>query len=312
MSTFDASLFADVADALGISSPAIVEKDYYAVQLLVELSALSFEGYALVFSGGTCLAKAYQATYRMSEDVDIKMVPSPEILALSNNQQRQRRREVYHAICKLIESSAYFQLIEPAKKRSEGRYQQFLIQYPRHHRSIDALRPHLQLDITESKLLEPSVEKPIRSLYGEVTELENQPLIMSCVTMATTASEKFVSLLRRTAAIDRDRTRVDDETLVRHVYDLHLMGESLPSLESMRNLVEQVIQTDVEQFGRQHEAFRRTPHQELRHGLSLLLKNHHHELRYEKFIGPLVYHPSPARWDEAIQAVSLMSSEWLE
>lgn len=32
MSAFDSTLFSDVADALGISSPVLVEKDYYAVQ----------------------------------------------------------------------------------------------------------------------------------------------------------------------------------------------------------------------------------------------------------------------------------------
>lgn len=37
----DPSLFADVADALGIKNPVIVEKDYYAVQLIKVLSALS-------------------------------------------------------------------------------------------------------------------------------------------------------------------------------------------------------------------------------------------------------------------------------
>lgn len=37
----DTSLFLDVADALRIPEPAIVEKDYYVVQLLKMLSELS-------------------------------------------------------------------------------------------------------------------------------------------------------------------------------------------------------------------------------------------------------------------------------
>jgi len=312
MSKFDASLFSDVADALGISSPAIVEKDYYAVQLLVELNSLSFDGYTLVFSGGTCLAKTHQATHRMSEDVDIKLVALPETLALANNQQRQRRRDIHQGLHRMLEASANFQLVGPAKKRNEGKYQQFLIQYPRQHAGMDALRPHLQLDITESLLFEPSVEKPIRSLYAEMAKLDDEILNMPCVTLASTASEKFVSLLRRTAAVYRDHSRVDDETLVRHVYDLHVIGASLPTLKPLRDLVEQVIRIDVEQFGNQHEAFRRMPHQELRHGLRLLIENTQHKARYEKFIGPLVYHPSPASWDEAIATVSTMSAEWLE
>ena len=68
IASLDPTLFSDTADALGISSPAIVEKDYFAVQLLRELKALSLTEYQLVFSGGTCLAKAYQNIYRMSEE----------------------------------------------------------------------------------------------------------------------------------------------------------------------------------------------------------------------------------------------------
>ncbi len=55
MSTIDSSLFLDIADALRISSPAIVEKDYWATLLLKEISQLTPEDFQLVFSGGTCL-----------------------------------------------------------------------------------------------------------------------------------------------------------------------------------------------------------------------------------------------------------------
>lgn len=87
MKTVDTSLFLDIADALGISSPAIVEKDYWATQLLKKISELTPKGYQLVLSGGTCLAKAHQNTFRMSEDIDIQMIPHPETAALANNQQ---------------------------------------------------------------------------------------------------------------------------------------------------------------------------------------------------------------------------------
>ena len=70
----DPGLFPDVADALGIDSPAIVEKDVYAVQLLSLLSHLRSETFELVFAGGTSLAKAHRNIFRMSEDIDIKLV----------------------------------------------------------------------------------------------------------------------------------------------------------------------------------------------------------------------------------------------
>jgi len=135
-------LFTDVADVLSISNPVIVEKDYYAVLLLKELSSLHCDDYQLVFAGGTCLTKIHQNTYRMSEDIDIKLVASNEALGKSHNLQRQNRKIIHQRIVSMLESSPLFQLVE-TKKRNEGKFQQFLIQYPRHHDLVDALRPHI-------------------------------------------------------------------------------------------------------------------------------------------------------------------------
>ena len=76
---FDSSLFVDVADALGLGNAAVVEKDYYVVQLLQQIAVLELPYHQIVFSGGTALAKSAVKTFRMSEDTDfglaIKMWP---------------------------------------------------------------------------------------------------------------------------------------------------------------------------------------------------------------------------------------------
>ncbi|WP_212668864.1 nucleotidyl transferase AbiEii/AbiGii toxin family protein [Pseudoalteromonas sp. NBT06-2] len=68
------NIFIEVSDALEMGNPAIVEKDYYVVALLKLLSVLSFDTHLMVFSGGTALAKSGIKTYRMSENVDIKLI----------------------------------------------------------------------------------------------------------------------------------------------------------------------------------------------------------------------------------------------
>ena len=277
MSTVDASLFLDIADALGISSPAIVEKDYWATQLLKGVSSLNPNGYQLVFSGGTCLAKAHQNTFRMSEDIDIKMVPHPKTVDLSKNHQRQLRRDIHQLVIVLIESSDLFKLASNPKKRNEGKCQQFLIEYPREHDTLGALRPHLQLDLTESNLLEEPVALSIGSLYANTLKEEDEIHNIACVTVNSTASEKFVSLLRRTASHARDKSRADDETLIRHVYDLHLIFESMTSPAGLKSMVQQVIEIDKLQFGNQHEEFVSDANAELRYGLSLLMEQPHHQ-----------------------------------
>lgn len=311
MSTVDSSLFLDIADALGISSPAIVEKDYWATQLLKEISQLTPEGFQLVFSGGTCLAKAHQNTFRMSEDIDIKMIPNAATLAQSKNQQRQLRRNIHQLILNIISDSGIFKLVADPKKRNEGKYQQFLIEYPREHDTPDALRPHLQLDLTESDLLEEPIELSLSSLYASTLKEAGEIQNIACVTVHSTASEKFISLLRRTASHARDNSRADDETLIRHVYDLHLIYESMASPADLKLMVKRVIEIDKSQFGNQHEEFVNDAHSELRYGLSLLIEQAHHQERYDQFIGPLVYHPSPAKWDEAISSVQELADHWL-
>lgn len=312
MTAIDSSLFLDVADALGISSPAIVEKDYWATQLLKIISQLNPDGFQLVFSGGTCLAKAYQNTFRMSEDIDIKMIPNSDTRALSKSRQRQLRRNIHQLMLDAISDSGTFKLASDPKKRNEGKNQQFLIEYPREHIALVSLRPHLQLDLTESDLLEDPVKLSLGSLYANTVKEAEEVQNIACVTVHSTASEKFVSLLRRTASHARDGSRADDKTLIRHVYDLHLIYKSLLSIPyHLKPMIEQVIEIDKRQFGNQHKEFLSDAISELRFGLSLLVQQAHHQERYKQFIGPLVYHPSPASWEEAIASVKKLADSWL-
>ena len=40
-------------------APQFVEKDYYVVKVLSEISKINYPDLKIVFSGGTCLSKAY-------------------------------------------------------------------------------------------------------------------------------------------------------------------------------------------------------------------------------------------------------------
>lgn len=311
--SFDPSLLPDVADALGIEQPAIVEKDYYAVQLLKLLAALKSKEFDLIFAGGTSLAKAHQNTYRMSEDIDIKLASKPsETDGMSRSALKGARKAVLKMIEEGLEASGHF-TIEPdgIKKCNEYRYAEFLITYPQTQAAVPALRPHLKLDLTQSTLMQPPVITSLQSLYSEALNQAAEVSGFPSVDIQSTASEKLVALLRRTAQVDRDSFRKDDKTLVRHVYDLHLIVESGCDLEPIGPLLQQVMKTDAEQFGRQHEQFLADPKAEMLHGLRCLQTNPIHKERYETFIGPLVYHESPAQWDEAIKALTDLTNQLL-
>ena len=54
-------------------APRLIEKDYFCTVLLEYLAAAND---ALVFKGGTCLAKVHAGFYRLSEDLDF-VIPMP-------------------------------------------------------------------------------------------------------------------------------------------------------------------------------------------------------------------------------------------
>jgi hypothetical protein len=62
----------------------LIEKDYFCTVLLEFLASMSE---ALVFKGGTCLAKVYAEFYRLSEDLDF-VIPTP-IQAKRTERSRQ-------------------------------------------------------------------------------------------------------------------------------------------------------------------------------------------------------------------------------
>ena len=315
MAQVDTSLFADIADMLKISSPDIVEKDYWAMQMLELISKLKPEGYTMVFSGGTCLAKAHKNTFRMSEDIDIKLIPIETTSSLAKNQQKKLRSTIHNQLLTAINNSAAFSLTDKEgnpKKRDESRYQQFLVEYPRARTesNIGSLRPHLQIELTESMLLEPSECHELKSMYAEALKSSAEVTSLKCVSVGTTACEKFISLLRRTSAAQRNSMNKDDETLIRHVYDLHLIIETLHNIENLKSLVEQVIETDKLQSNK-HPEYIDNPVKELQYGLELLKTQSIYKQRYDQFIGPLVYHPSPATWEEAIASVEKLAQIWL-
>ncbi|MEH8017526.1 nucleotidyl transferase AbiEii/AbiGii toxin family protein [Rheinheimera muenzenbergensis] len=301
-------IFAEVADVLNITDPAIVEKDYFLLQLLRLLSTTEIEGYRLVFAGGTCLAKVYKHTHRMSEDIDLKLVPDDATKQLSNSAQRALRKRIHLNITNQLLSSGLFTQSQDAVIRNERRFFQLLLNYPNAYPSSDSLRTHIQLELTESELLQPASHHSVSSLYAEVTKQAPEIEQFACVSLESTAAEKLVSLLRRTALATRFSERQDDDQLIRHAYDLYQIEAELENKAEFKQLIDVVIATDVAQFGEQHPEFRADPDNELLFGLAQL-KDPKYAERYSRFIGPLVYHPEPVAWSDALKTVQLLTKQ---
>ena len=296
-----ANLFADVADALGIGATSIVEKDYYVVELLRLLQPLKFETHDLVFAGGTSLAKANIQLNRMSEDVDIKVVPKPQFeLTYTLSKAKEIRKQLFLEVRDKILQSEFFQIEDNPTINSKYRYIELLIRYPQCFNQAPCLRPFIKLELVETDLLEPFESRKITSFVYDLAK-EGEPVDgFPSVTIASTSIEKLIAILRRTAAFARNAERTDDESLVRHVYDYFKVTYGKPqNFIYLGYLATKVIKADIERYGRQHALMVEDPIAELLFGLAELGKNPLYQKRFNDFVIPMVFGEEQLTWAQA-------------
>jgi len=308
----DSSLFLDVSDALGMGNPAIVEKDYYVVALLKLLSELSSDTHLLVFSGGTALAKSGIKTHRMSEDVDIKIIPKDLLTEISKTQKRKARKELHHQILDMINSSDLFTIESKSVIFDEYRYQQFDIRYPQAHSIVPCLRPFIKLEMIETLLYDEVNQRQISSLTNEAMQETPEVETMDFTSIISTQAEKLVSMLRRTASFTRDNQRDDDPALIRHIYDTYYIQKAnLANIKTLVPLVAKVIAEDLARYGNQHEEFVQNPIAELLYGLKILEENKLYEERFNQYVIPMVYGDIIVTWQNAFSAFKMLAKQVL-
>ncbi len=211
--SLDKTVIQDISLELGVD-PSFIEKDWYAVQLLVLISKMqSSKDVQIVFSGGTSLSKGYGLIKRFSEDLDF-ILTMREGVSLSTGQRRAFRKKVVSS----IQNDERFSIEEAKVLRGDShRFFKIPIQYSR---VFDGsfLRPHLQLEMTFMELKRPVEKRSIRSITSEMTQTEPE-LEIDCVSAIETAGDKLSALTWR--IIVRDRAdKKDDPTIIRHLHDL--------------------------------------------------------------------------------------------
>ncbi len=303
--TMDFTLFSDVADALEINEPAFVEKDYYAVQLLKLVNDIQFDDYNIIFSGGTCLSKAYQNTERMSEDIDIKLVEREP-----GEKKKSHRKLLSNAILKKITDSPDFNIINE-HYRDTRRVQIFNVEYPKNF-SASSLRPNLQLELVEKELYQPTRSLPVSSMYAQVMDKPAEINTIACVNMESIIAEKIISLLWRTSALANGIEIKDDAALIRHMYDIHLLNTNKKNeidYVLLKNIATKVIEMDAKRYQEKYSLFQENPSKLLIHGLDEIRSNKLHRSRYEQFLLPLVYAKKPPSWEQALKSLEALFDE---
>lgn len=298
-----------VADFFGLPGSGPVAKDFHIVRAIKALATLDAAPFDLVFGGGTALARAHRIIRRMSEDVDFKIVPKTAAPVSRSSLRRQLDRLRPKVSAALAAADFAFDKTD-AWARDEGQYAVWLLPYGATDEAGEGLRPTIRVELNYAPLRHPTVTLPVRSFVAEAMDRPPEVPVLACVSVIETAAEKLVSLTRRTAMEMACVSRDPDPTLIRHVYDLHMMRELVdPAI--VADLARRIAETDAAQFGHQYPAYAADIAGETRKALDALRTDPLHRERYTRFLADMVY---GERFDfrQAMETVDELASQFTQ
>jgi len=226
----------------------------------------------------------------MSEDVDFKIVPLPAAPVSKSGLRRTLGKLVDQVTAALQAAGFPFDPKDKAYHRSqnENRYTIWQIPYNSAAGAGEGLRPTIQIELTYAPLRLPAVALPISSFIAEALKRPPEIPSMGCVSVMQTAAEKLVALTRRTAMDLAGLSRDFDPTLIRHIYDLHMMREHLDAA-TVAALARDIAAADAEEFLNQYPAYAGDIAGETRKALADLRADPVHRNRFDDFVSAMVY-----------------------
>ena len=218
----DKELIEDIAIEYGIS-PSFVEKDLYVVDVLKVISELDFDDANIIFSGGTCLSKAYNKIKRFSEDIDFRINTGHAFTRLE-------KRNLRNFIIEALKQSENFKVLENTLiKRNESNFFSIDLEYSKNFEINQALRPNLKLEFTFDNVLLPVQKLEVKSIIGKF--VKDYPCVfINCISPVETAANKLSALIWRVDIKDRTKKLgciENDPTIMRHLHDLSALGNEV-------------------------------------------------------------------------------------
>jgi hypothetical protein len=291
----------EVQKLFDLPSPALVEKDWYVVRALAAINTANVKPFRLVFSGGTALSRAHRLTRRMSEDIDLKIVSDAP---RSRAELRNLRDTV---TCALLDAGFKFDPENTAHRDSgnASRYTIYHLPYAPIVAGAGTLRPEIQIETAVWPLRLPSVEHVVTSFWAEAFKHPPEVPSIACVALTETIAEKFVALTRRAGAELADAGGPRDKTLVRHVYDLHVVRSHYDPAAVVA-LTREIMLADVEAYGHQFPAYRDNPLAETLRAVAGLAADDRFAGSYAAFLRDMVYGEAPD-FRTALASVSVLA-----
>jgi predicted nucleotidyltransferase component of viral defense system len=292
----------EVQQQIGLPSPALVEKDWYVVKALAAVAAADTKPFKLVFGGGTALSRAYGLIRRMSEDIDLRIVG---IESPTRAQLRMLRETVTGA---LLDAGLGFDPDNPRHRNTmyEGRYTVYRLPYEASAAGTGALRPEIQIETAVFPLRRAAVSRPVSSFiaegFGRPVEIE----AIECASIPETSAEKFVALTRRAGAELAGLRDRRDATLVRHVYDLHVVRGQYDAAD-VAALAREIMVADAALRGKDFPAYKADPMAESLKAVEKISADAECRSAYVSFCRDMVYGDDVPDFDTAVTTLKTLA-----
>lgn len=214
------NIIEEYSQEFGIA-PQFVEKDFYVTKILSEISEIQYPNIKIIFSGGTCLSKAYHKIKRFSEDIDFRIHTTSQISRI------QRKTFCDFILQKLCNNKDYKILTNTIKKGNENKFFSFDLEYNKLHIGSN-LRPNIKAEFTFENVILPPKNCTIKSLIGEF--IDESPITIECIQPVEVIANKLSALMWRVYIKDRTKplhTKENDPTIVRHLHDIAALEDLL-------------------------------------------------------------------------------------
>ena len=184
-------------------NPRLVEKDYFCSVVLEHLAAS--DG-ALIFKGGTCLAKIHGSFYRLSEDLDFSISTPTGASRVERSMRAASLKAVIGDVPKRIPA---LRIVEPLRGANQSAQYLAVVAY---ESMLDA---HVETIGVEVGLREPTLTTPYRGPCKTMllSPASGQPLVdtfpVRCLSYREAMAEKLRAALTRRDVAIRDYFDVD-------------------------------------------------------------------------------------------------------
>ncbi|HTI12801.1 MAG TPA: nucleotidyl transferase AbiEii/AbiGii toxin family protein [Puia sp.] len=297
----------EVASIKGISEP-FVEKDWYVTQVIKKVSEITYEGFQIIFTGGTALSKAHNLILRFSEDVDFRVI-APSLRNESKSKQKKILSDFKETVIANLKTA--FQINEnKVFARNGNQFVALEIDYPTLYPRADALRPHILVEFTVTNLAIPAIHLPVSSFVCELTRQRPEVASIGCTNPVENASDKLSALTWRIPNRVRGQEN-DNPDIVRHIHDLSILSDYAIKHAAFRQLVIETIDSDDQRSSKISGLSLSAKFDIM---LGILNRESEYEKEYERFVMGMSYGPdgSVPSFKIAVEKIQIMITHILQ